>query len=103
MNLDFLTVPAIIVLCFGIGEVVKVTPIDTKYIPVICLISGTILGAVAYLTNIPFMVSVCSDIMTACAIGLASGLAATGVHQVYKQLSTPFDEKHKEGRKGDEV
>ena len=86
MNLDFLTIPTIIVLCFGIGEIAKVTPLDNKYIPVICLVAGTILGAVAYLTGIPFMKEVCSDIMTACAIGLASGLAATGVHQVYKQL-----------------
>lgn len=87
MNLDFLTIPAIIVLCFGIGQLVKVLPIDEKYIPVICGFAGTALGAVAYLTGIPFMVEVASDVMTACAIGMASGFAATGVHQVYKQLT----------------
>ena len=87
MNLEFLTIPAIIVLCFGVGQLAKVFPINEKYIPVICGFTGTALGAIAYFTGIPFMLEVSSDAMTACAIGMASGFAATGVHQVYKQLA----------------
>lgn len=86
--MDFLTIPVIVVLCFGVGQLVKVTPLDTKFIPVICGLAGTILGGVAYVTNIPFMVEVAPDVMTACAIGLASGFAATGAHQAVSQLTS---------------
>ena len=101
MDLDFLTIPTIIVLSYGLGIIVKTSPINDKWIPAICLVFGTILGAVAYLTKIPFMVNVCDDIMTACAIGLASGLAATGFHQLVKQLVDNKDGIH-EGTSGDE-
>jgi len=101
MDFDFLTIPTIIVLSYGLGIIVKATPINDKYIPAIVLVFGTILGAVAYLTKIPFMMNVCDDIMTACAIGLASGLASTGIHQLVKQLITNDDGIH-EGTSGDE-
>lgn len=77
-------VAAISVICFLIGQVVKVSTIDNKFIPVICGASGAILGAVAFLIGMPDFPAV--DIITAIAVGIVSGLAATGVVQAVKQL-----------------
>lgn len=77
-------VAAISVICFLIGQGIKVSPIDSKFIPVICGIAGAILGAVAFLIGMPDFPA--ADIITAVAVGIVSGLAATGANQVYKQL-----------------
>lgn len=76
---------AIVVICYGVGEIVKVTPLDNKFIPAILFVVGGILGAVAYLINIPTFPA--SDILTAIAVGVVSALASTGVNQLIKQLT----------------
>lgn len=98
MNLEFVTVAAITVICFLIGQIVKVSRLDDKYIPAICGLCGAAIGAVAFLTGMPQFPA--DDVITAIAVGIASGFAATGVHQVYKQLATN-DGIH-EGTHGDE-
>lgn len=62
---------------------VKATAVDNKWLPVICGVLGGILGVVGmfYMPGYP-----ATDIITAIAIGIISGLAATGADQVYKQL-----------------
>ena len=77
-------VGAISVICYLIGQAVKVSPLDDKYIPVICGISGAILGVVAMYSSMPDFPA--NDILTAIAIGIVSGLAATGANQIYKQM-----------------
>lgn len=77
-------VAAISVICFLIGQGIKVSPLNSKYIPVICGIAGAILGAVAFLIGMPDFPA--ADIITAVAVGIVSGLAATGVDQAIKQL-----------------
>lgn len=77
-------VAAISVICFLIGQGIKVSPIDSKLIPVICGVAGAILGAVAFLIGMPDFPA--ADIITAIAVGIVSGLAATGVDQAIKQL-----------------
>jgi len=84
MNLEFITVPALIVICYLIGQIVKVTPLNNKFIPVICGAFGGILGAVAFTIGMPKFPA--EDIISAIAVGVASGFAATGINQVYKQL-----------------
>lgn len=84
MNLETVTVTSIVVLCFVVGEIVKATPLDDKWIPVICGISGALLGLISYIIGIPDMPA--QDVINAMAVGAASGFASTGVHQVYKQL-----------------
>ena len=87
MNIDTLgiaAIPVITVIVFLIAEGVKATPLDNKWIPVICGFTGGILGVVAYLTMAEFPAT---DYLTAIAVGIVSGFAATGVHQVYKQLT----------------
>lgn len=83
MNTEVLCVPAITVICLLIGKGIKTSPLDDKWIPTICGVCGAILGAVA-MTVMPEYPA--HDYLSAIAVGIASGLGATGVHQVYKQL-----------------
>ena len=76
---------AIAVICYGVGEIIKVTPLDNKYIPAILFAVGGILGAVAFIINIPTFPA--NDILTAIAVGVVSALASTGVNQFIKQLA----------------
>lgn len=85
MDLGIATVVPIIVICYLIGIGAKNAPIDNKWIPVIVGICGGALGVIALYIRMPdFPVS---DIISAIAVGIASGLASTGVHQVGKQLT----------------
>lgn len=85
MNMpDFVTVAGITVVCFLIGICVKASPLDDKFIPIIVGVCGGALGIVGLYTMPTFPVD---NIIDAVAVGIASGLAATGVHQVFKQLS----------------
>lgn len=75
---------AIIVICYLIGLGAKTVPnIKDNLIPVIVGVSGGILGAVGMYVMPEFPAN---DIMTAIAVGIVSGLASTGVNQVYKQI-----------------
>jgi ribonucleotide monophosphatase NagD (HAD superfamily) len=78
------SVAAITVICFLVCELVKATPLDNKWLPVIAGTCGAILGVVALYVMPDYPAS---DIITAIAVGIVSGLAATGINQVYKQLS----------------
>ena len=80
------TIPVITVIVFLIAEAVKATPLDNKWLPVICGFFGGVLGIVAMFIMPEFPAK---DYLTAAAVGIVSGLAATGVHQIYKQLSKP--------------
>lgn len=83
--MDFLgiaSVAAITVISFLIAEAVKATPLDSKWLPVICGIIGGALGVVGMKVMPDFPAD---DILTAIAVGIVSGLAATGAHQIYKQ------------------
>ena len=77
------TVVAITVLCYLVGTVVKATPFD-KYIPIACGFSGLLLGLAALYVGMPDFPA--TDPITAAAVGVASGLAATGLDQAVKQL-----------------
>jgi hypothetical protein len=84
MSFGIASVAAITVICYLIGEIVKVSPLDSKFIPCIVGIFGAILGAVAFLVGMPDFPA--TDIITAIAVGIVSGLAATGANQIFKQL-----------------
>lgn len=77
------TVVAITMIAFFIGRVIKTVPLDDKWIPPICGFVGGILGIIgmSVIPNYP-----ASNWIDALAVGIASGLAATGSHQIYKQL-----------------
>lgn len=75
---------AIAVICYGVGEILKATPIKNEYIPAILIAIGGALGALAFVIVIPTFPA--SDILTAIAVGIVSALASTGVNQVIKQF-----------------
>ena len=85
MDFGIASVAAITVICYLAGQVVKATGIDNKWIPVICGVLGAILGPVALFIGVPDFPA--TDGLTAVAVGIVSGLAATGVNQLGKQLS----------------
>ena len=76
-------VTAISVIAYLVGEAVKLSPLDNRWIPVICGLSGGLMGIAAMYTMVEFPAE---DILSALALGIVSGLAATGANQVYKQL-----------------
>lgn len=84
MDLGIASVAGITVICYLAAMAVKATEVDNKWLPVICGVIGAILGVVGmyYMPGYP-----ATDIITAIAIGIVSGLAATGADQVYKQLT----------------
>jgi len=85
MNIpEFATVAGIVVICYLIGMGVKASPLDDKWIPLIVGVLGGCLGVVGMFTMPEFPAD---NYIDAVAVGIASGLAATGVHQIGKQLS----------------
>ena len=78
------TVISIVVICFLIGLTVKKTKLDDEFIPIIVGVCGGILGVVGMyvIPNYP-----AGNVMDAIAVGIVSGLASTGVHQIGKQLT----------------
>ena len=83
--LGIAAIPVITVICYGVAEVIKTTPIDNKWLPAICIVLGAVLGVVA-LYCAPG-ITPATDVLTALAIGIVSGGFATSVHQNIKQLS----------------
>ena len=82
MEFGIASVAGITVICYLAAQAVKATNLDNKWLPVICGVLGGILGVVGlyWIPEYP-----AQDIITAIAVGIMSGLAATGVNQVYKQ------------------
>ena len=89
-ELGFVPVAAITVLCFLVGLTwKKADRLNDKWIPTVCGCVGLVLGVVGR-TVIDGFPAV--DSITAAAIGVVSGLAATGAHQIYKQLSESVED-----------
>ena len=76
-------VAAISVIAYLSGEAVKLSPVDNSWIPVICGLVGAVLGIVGMFSMPEFPAS---DLISAAAVGIVSGLAATGADQIYKQM-----------------
>ena len=77
------TVVAIVVITYLIGMGAKLVPmIKDECIPVIVGGIGGILGIIGMYVIPDFPAN---DILNAIAVGIVSGLASTGVNQVYKQ------------------
>ena len=76
-------VAAITVICYLIGQGVKASGLDNKWIPVIVDACGGVLGVAGMFLMADFPAG---DVLTAAAVGIVSGLAATGVDQAGKQL-----------------
>ncbi|MDR3292752.1 MAG: phage holin family protein [Clostridiales bacterium] len=62
-----------------------------RLIPIIAAVLGAVLGVVAF--YIVPEIHVADNVYSALFVGAASGLAATGSHQIFKQLSSKDGEK----------
>lgn len=77
------TVTAITAICYIAGTACKASEqVKDEWIPVIMAILGGALGALG-MSSIPGFPA--TDYITAVAVGMMSGLGATGINQVYKQ------------------
>ena len=83
MDFGIASVAAITVICYLIGLVVKASGLDNKYIPAIVGVCGGVLGVAALYLGVADFPD--TDPLTAVAVGIVSGLAATGVNQMVKQ------------------
>lgn len=83
MDFGIASVAGITVICFLIGQGVKASGTDNKWIPIVCGVCGALLGVAGLFTMPDFPAT---DYITAAAVGIVSGLAATGINQVYKQM-----------------
>ena len=81
--MDLIGIPAIVVISYMITETFKMF-INKKYLPIVAGISGGMLGVLSFVLQIDIMPA--TDIISALAIGIISGLAATGSNQILKQL-----------------
>lgn len=78
------TVLAIVAITYLIGLAAKVIPgVKDELIPVIVGVAGGILGVIGMYVIPDFPAQ---DLLNAIAVGIVSGLASTGVNQVYKQI-----------------
>lgn len=86
MDFGMVSVAAITVICYLVGMVAKAIPnAQDKYIPIACGVCGAVLGPVALWLGVADFPA--TDYLTAVAVGIVSGLAATGANQIGKQLS----------------
>lgn len=84
MDFGIASVAVITVIAYLVGMIAKsISQLDNKWVPVICAATGGILGVVALYTMEAFPAT---DLLSAIAVGIVSGLAATGVNQTVKQL-----------------
>lgn len=86
MEFGIATVASICALCYLAGMIVKASRLDDKWIPTICCVCGVVLGIVAMYIGVPDFPA--TDPLTAAAVGAASGWAATGIDQTFKQLTS---------------
>lgn len=77
------TVVPIVIICYLVGIGCKVSKkVSDKAIPVIVGIVG---GIIAVPAMYVMKIFPAEDIITAISVGIMSGLASTGVNQIYKQ------------------
>lgn len=83
MEITGISVAAITIVAYLIGEGVKLSPLDNRWIPLICGLCGGALGIAGMYLMADFPAG---DLLSALAVGIASGLAATGMNELATQL-----------------
>lgn len=80
MDISFITdlyIPIVLVACLIVGYIIKkwIKDVDNKWIPTIVTILGAVLGVIINGFTLEGIVA-----------GAVTGLASTGLHQLFKQL-----------------
>ncbi len=83
MDFGIASVAGITVICYLIGQIVKAIGLPNKWVPCIVGLAGAALGAAGLYLMPDFPAT---EPLTAVAVGIVSGLAATGAHQMGKQM-----------------
>ena len=84
MDFAMASVAAITVIAYVMGLLVKASGLNDKWIPILCGVTGGILGVVSLYVMPDFPAG---DVINALAVGIVSGLAAPGADQVMKQMA----------------
>lgn len=84
MDVGIAGVAGITVIAYLCAEIAKATALDNKWLPVVCGVVGAALGVAGMYVMPDFPVH---DVINATAVGIVSGLAATGVNQIKKQFT----------------
>ena len=82
--LGITAVAAITVICYLAAALAKALGMPGKWLPVLCGLCGGALGMAAMYLMVEYPAN---DLITAAAVGIVSGFAATGVDQAIKQLT----------------
>lgn len=82
--LGITAVAAITVICYLAAALAKALGMPGKWLPVLCGLCGGALGMAAMYLMAEYPAD---DLITAAAVGIVSGFAATGVDQAIKQLT----------------
>lgn len=85
MDFGIVGVAAITVICYLGAQGVKATKLKRKWLPVICGALGLVLGVMGLYVMPDFPAK---DVITAAAIGVVSGFAATGVEHFKNELKS---------------
>lgn len=88
-QLDFISVPVIVTVVTGflqlLKKIINGNEKIIRFFPIIAAVLGAVLGIIAFFA-LPDIIPA-TNVFVALLIGISSGLAATGTHQVFKQLS----------------
>lgn len=96
--MEYTSIPIIVLLCYVVGEIYKKgckKEEQKKWIPLVVIGVGGILGLVIYMTSremIPYV----SNGWMALEIGMMSGATSTGTNQLIKQIFKNKGEKKNE-------
>ncbi len=94
--LDIVIVPLIVAIVYGCIELLKKAVGNNekvlRVIPLIAAALGAVFGVIAFYAA-PEIIPA-SNVLLALLIGGSSGLAATGTHQVFKQLHKDKEDKN---------
>ena len=87
--MQYIGIPSIIIICYLIGEISKLLILkkkkNYKYIPIIVGISGGILGLISYYISPEIVLNV-KEPLIAISLGIVSGLASTGSHEMINKI-----------------
>ena len=84
MDFGSITILGIAIIAYLCGLIARALPLENKWIPIVCGLCGMALGILALYIMPDFPAH---NIIDAAAVGIASGLTATGADQLYKQLN----------------
>lgn len=94
--MDFIGIPVIVLLCYLVGEILKVlfkSKDDVKkLIPVLLSLVGGLIGVIIFYTEKDYLHV--NSIWDSIMIGIVSGAASTGTNQIIKQIFVKNEDKN---------